>query len=253
MTKQPPPDVRERILDAAAHLIETEPQRFTMGRVANAAGVSRATVYRRFKNGEGLRSALTEDRGTAASLACVGIRARVLDAALAEFTRAGVHGATIQGIAEGAGVSPMTVYNHFDDKEGLVAALISERGPSSLLSGDLAAFDTFEDMIGAFVAGVLEITQSQRELFGLVIAPDPITRRAFQRLRGNADDAGTAIEFMLEGAGLPGGVDPRVAAGCLMGMIVGNAVLRPALFGEDFGDPAVLAEQITRIFVKGVS
>ena len=222
-----------------------------MARVAAGAGLSRATVYRRFGSVAGLRSALCTARGATASLDRSDNRARVLDAALAEFTRAGVHGATIQGIAEQAGVSPMTVYNHFDDKEGLVFALISERGPSSLPLQRLAEMETFEDTIAAFVAGVLQIVQNERDLFGLVIAPDPITRRAFRRMRAN--QAEIPLVPMLEAAGLPPEIDGRVAAASLMGMIMSNAVIYPLLFGEEVGDPAVLREQITRLFVKAVS
>ena len=246
-------DIRERILDAAVCLIETRPEEFTMDRVAAGAGVSRATVYRRFGNAEGLRSALCTARGATASLDRCSHRARVLDAALAEFTRAGVHGATIKGIAERAGVSPMTVYNHFNDKEGLVLALISERGPSgsNLPLPSLADSQTLEGTIAAFVAGVLQIVENQRDLFGLVIAPDPITRRAFHRMR--ADHSRVHLVPMLEAAGLPPEIDARVAAASLMGMIMANAVIIPVLFGEEVEDPDALAEQITRLFVKAVS
>ncbi len=249
--REPSLDVRERILDAAVRLVETCSEEFTMARVADEAGVSRATVYRRFGNAEGLRSALRTARGTTVSLGRGGHRARVLDAALAEFTRVGVHGATIQGIAERAGVSPMTVYNHFDGKEGLVFALISERGPSSLPLQRLADMGTFEDTVAAFVAGVLQIVQNQRDLFGLVIAPDPITRRAFRRMR--AAHAEIPLVPMLQAAGLSREIDARVAAASLMGMIISNAVIYPLLFGEEVEDPAALAEQITRLFVKAVS
>ena len=253
MKREPSLDVRERILDAAVRLAETRPEEFTMDRVADGAGVSRATVYRRFGSAEGLRSALRTARGATASLGRGGHRARILDAALAEFTRAGVHGATMQGIAERAGVSPMTVYNHFDDKEGLVLALISERGPSgsNLPLRSLADSETFEDTIAAFVTGVLQIVENQRDLFALVIAPDPITRRAFRRMR--SDHARIHLVPVLEAAGLPPEIDARVAAASLMGMIMANAVIIPVLFGEEVKDPAVLAEQITRLFVKAVS
>ena len=251
MKHKPAPDVLERILDAAVTVIETRPEEFTMAQVAAEAGVSRATVYRRFGNVEGLRSALSTARGATVSLDRSGHRARVLDAALAEFTRAGVHGATIQDIAEQAGVSPMTVYNHFDDKEGLLFALISERGPRSLPFERLADLDTFEDTVAAFVAGVFQIVENQRDLFGLVIAPDRITRQAFQRMR--ADQAEIPLVPMLEAAGLPPEIDARFAAASLMGMIMANAVIYPRLFGEEVGDPAILAEQITRLFVKAVS
>ena len=244
-------DVRERILDAAVSLIETRPAQFTMDRVAADAGVSRSTVYRRFGSAEGLRSAMCTKRGTPASLDRSGTRARILDAALAEFARAGVHGATMLGIAEKADVSPMTLYNRFGDKEGLVFALISERGPSSLPLQTLADAETFEDKIAAFVAGVLQIIEDQRDLFGLVVAPDPITRRAFQRMK--ADHGALPLAPLLEAAELPPEIDPRVALSSLMGMIIGNAVIRPILFGEEVEDQGVLAEQITRLFVKAVS
>ncbi len=253
MTREPQLDARERILDAASYLVENTPEDFTMNRVASEAGVSRATVYRRFGNAEGLRSALMEERGASSSIDRVGVRARILDAALTVFTRAGVHGATIRGIADSAGVSPMTVYNHFDDKEGLVVALFSGRGPSSLLSRDIADSETFEATISAFVVGVLQIARNQRDLFGLIFAPDPITRRAFQRMRGRADDAGTTLASILDATGLPPEIDSHVAATSLMGMIIANGVLRPLLFGDDVEDPAALAEQITRLFVKAVS
>ncbi len=251
MKSEPSLDARERILDAAVAVIETRPEEFTMARVAAEAGLSRATVYRRFGSVAGLRTALCTARGATASLDRSDHRSRVLDAALAEFTRAGVHGATMQGIAERAGVSPMTVYNHFDDKEGLVFALISERGPSSLPLQRLADLGTFEDTVAAFVAGVLQIVENQRDLFGLVIAPDPITRRAFRRMR--AAHAEIPLVPMLQAAGLSPEIDARVAAASLMGMIMSNAVIYPLLFGEEVEDPAALAEQITRLFVKAVS
>ena len=251
MKRKPSLDVRERILDAAVRLIETRPEEFTMARVAAEAGLSRATVYRRFGSVARLRTALCTARGATASIDRSGNRSRVLDAALAEFTRAGVHGATIQDIAERASVSPMTVYNHFDDKEGLVFALISERGPSSLPLQRRADLKTFEDTVAAFVAGVLQIVENQRDLFGLVIAPDPITRRAFRRMR--AAHAEIPLVPMLEAAGLPPEIPGRVAAASLMGMIMSNAVIYPLLFGEEVEDPAALAEQITRLFVKAVS
>jgi AcrR family transcriptional regulator len=49
-------------------------------------------------------------------------RARIRDAALAEFSARGIAGATIRGIAEQAGVSPALVQHHFGTKDGLRAA-----------------------------------------------------------------------------------------------------------------------------------
>ena len=49
-------------------------------------------------------------------------RARIRDAALAQFAEHGFDGATIRGIAEAAGVSPGLVQHHFGSKDGLRAA-----------------------------------------------------------------------------------------------------------------------------------
>ncbi|MCP9953915.1 TetR/AcrR family transcriptional regulator [Actinomadura madurae] len=46
-------------------------------------------------------------------------RARIRDAALAEFAEHGVKGATIRGIAKAAGVSPALVQHHYGTKEAL--------------------------------------------------------------------------------------------------------------------------------------
>jgi AcrR family transcriptional regulator len=46
-------------------------------------------------------------------------RARIRDAALAQFAEHGVKGATIKGIADAAGVSTGLVQHHFGSKEGL--------------------------------------------------------------------------------------------------------------------------------------
>lgn len=46
-------------------------------------------------------------------------RARIRDAALAEFAARGIAGARIRGIAELAGVSPALVQHHFGSKDGL--------------------------------------------------------------------------------------------------------------------------------------
>lgn len=240
-------DTRSRILDAAERLIDAEPDAFTMDRVAQRAALSRATVYRHFGSSAGLRASLERERGATPERPS-DTRQRILDAALHEFSSSGVHGATIQEIATRAGVTPMTVYNHFDDKEGLVAALIKERGPSGLPLDGFLALESPQAAIEALVHAVLRLVTEQRELIGLVIAPDPITRRAFRRLRSTADDAGSVLAPLLRAKGLPEGVDPRVAAASLMGMVIANGVLRPLLFGDDVGDVEELAAQISRLF-----
>lgn len=46
----------------------------------------------------------------------------MLEAALEEFSRHGFHGASVRAIAQRAGLSTRTLYNHYDDKLALFAA-----------------------------------------------------------------------------------------------------------------------------------
>lgn len=53
-------------------------------------------------------------------------RAAVLDAAMVLFPSRGYDGVSMDAIAQAAGVSKLTVYNHFADKEALFAAAVTE-------------------------------------------------------------------------------------------------------------------------------
>src|ERR1700722_6481158 len=54
-------------------------------------------------------------------------RNAILDAAEAVFAERGFHGARIQDIAERARTAVGTVYNHFEDKDDVLGALLDQR------------------------------------------------------------------------------------------------------------------------------
>src|ERR1043165_265099 len=51
-------------------------------------------------------------------------RAAILDAAMRLFPARGYDGVSMDTIAQAAGVSKLTVYNHFEDKESLFSAAV---------------------------------------------------------------------------------------------------------------------------------
>jgi TetR/AcrR family transcriptional regulator, mexJK operon transcriptional repressor len=53
-------------------------------------------------------------------------RAAILEAAMALFPSRGYDGVSVDAIAQMAGVSKLTVYSHFDDKEALFGAAVTE-------------------------------------------------------------------------------------------------------------------------------
>lgn len=55
-------------------------------------------------------------------------REQILDVAIEVFGRAGYHGASMNDIAEAAGVTKPVLYQHFDSKSDLYAALLDEVG-----------------------------------------------------------------------------------------------------------------------------
>lgn len=65
-------------------------------------------------------------------------RAKLLDAARAEFAEKGIAGARVDAIATRAGVNKQLVYYHFDSKDGLFRALLRSRlaDPKALPADD---------------------------------------------------------------------------------------------------------------------
>ncbi len=243
--------VRERILDAAARLVDERPDAFSVDRVATEAGVSRATIYRRFRRVDDLLEALDVERDVTAAHARVDARTRILDAAREEFVRSGVGSTTIQSIARAAGVAQMTVYNHFEDKEGLVTALMAERGPASVLPGEIPDDEDPVEALRGFVVGALRIGAEQRDLFRLLLSPDPATRAAFRCIREGEGGVERKLAGLLRRLGLPEDADPRVPISMVMGSIFANSVLLP-IMEVPLPPPEVLADRIVEMVLHGL-
>lgn len=66
-------------------------------------------------------------------------RAQILDAARAEFARAGLSGATVRSIATAAGVDPALVHHYFGTKQDLYLAALTIPVDPELVRGPLRA------------------------------------------------------------------------------------------------------------------
>ena len=83
-------------------------------------------------------------------------RARIRDAALAQFAERGFQGATFKGIAEQAGVSPGLVQHHFGTKDGLrqacddaVIDVLRRRTTRGAVSGEITKPEFIADLYNA--------------------------------------------------------------------------------------------------------
>lgn len=86
-------------------------------------------------------------------------RARLLDAAVVEFQRAGTHAADINAIVKAAGVARSTFYFHFPTKEHVLLELI--RRDEVQLANELARFldtrHTLPDVLKTIIELVLDL------------------------------------------------------------------------------------------------
>src|SRR5580704_12214332 len=119
-------------------------------------------------------------------------RNAILDAAETVFAERGFHGARIQDIAERARIAVGTVYNHFDQKDDVLSALLDERTEEMLEELQPSPGDPqrFAARLEARIARMLAYVERHRAFFaianehGLFAGPvAPSARARTRRLR----------------------------------------------------------------------
>src|SRR3984885_7387698 len=96
-------------------------------------------------------------------------RNAILDAAEAVFAERGFHGARIQDIAERARIAVGTVYNHFEDKDDVLGALLDQRSEEmgSQLQPAREDRGPFPAQLRARVARMLFYVRAHRAFFAI--------------------------------------------------------------------------------------
>ncbi len=138
-----------------------------MERIALEKGIPAAVFY------PGLtEKILTEE--TSALLPRHDAKERVLEAALEVFSQKGFHPATMDEIAEKAGVGKGTLYRHFETKEKLFAELVRLR-LEELEKSASAAIDETDDvltMISKYLRIYFEFFDRNQRLYRLIMQED---------------------------------------------------------------------------------
>lgn len=100
----------------------------------------------------------------------------ILAAAERVFVEDGIAGARMESIAARAGVAVGTLYNYFEDREGLLTALVEERRAALLRKLDLALEGArrkpFEELLAAFLGAFFDHWASHRGLLALLVQAD---------------------------------------------------------------------------------
>lgn len=172
-------------------------------------------------------------------------RARVLDAAIALFAKRGFTQTSTQDIARAIGMTPGTLYWHFDGKEALLVAVLEELErrlftalvrEEERIGDELPAPDTARALIHR-VARVVSESQETLLLVGVIGAEaTDMNPRVERALRDAYGRIARFVKELLERAVEEGAAfesDVECAAEMFLGMYMG-AIMHQRLFRSDF-------------------
>ena len=244
-----------QILDAAEQLLAGNPD-FTMDELGTAVNLSRATLYRQIGSKEALLQRLADERGLEQA-ETTDIRSRVLLAAREIFGRYGLLEATMEQIAQEAGVGVATLYRHFGDKEGLVRAFASEITPhraiaeaTQQISGDLTA-----DLIQITIH-MLQFMHDNRDLARLGFSQNEKTRQYMAHIRPAPERTLYQLTNFFEAQCVAGNLpdsNTQQLALALTGIIFAFGFLAPTYYNVPLAEPECTAEYIVNLFLNGIN
>ena len=153
-------------------------------------------------------------------------REAILDAAQAAFLDVGFAATSMDGVAQGAGVSKATIYAHFESKELLFSAVMRRRCDSSFVfqePEESADARTTLTVIAQRLLGLL-MSADSLALYRVVVAEalrSPDLARAFYEtgpLRGKASISASMERLQRRGE-LSAQVDPTILTDQFLGML----------------------------------
>ena len=188
---------------------------------------------------------------TAPRLTADARREQILDVAIQVFGRAGYHGASMNDVADAAGVTKPVLYQHFDSKGDLYGALLDEVGNrllAAITKATADAADGREQTERGFGAYFRWVAQRHDEFMLLFGGSARHTEEFDARVRRITDEAAAAIAPLIAVD-----IDPEhrtTLAHALVGLAEG-ASRRLVGLGEDF-DPDAIAREVSSLAWAGL-
>lgn len=182
----------------------------------------------------------------------------LLEAAEQLFAEQGVGGTRIEDISKRAGVAVGTLYNYFEDREELLAALMARRRTELVKMLDevseAARSKPWQEEFDAFLRATLTFLERHRRFFSLLVQGEVTApRHAAEKTSGSGlDDIHACAERLVRRGVAEGVLKPEFAAlypALLLGM------LRSAIVHDRYTDspgPLIaLLEPFRDFFLKG--
>ena len=179
-------------------------------------------------------------------------REQILDVAVQVFAKQGFHGASMNDIADAAGVTKPVLYQHFDSKQELYLALLEDVGRRMLhaITQATAGVHDGKQQTELGYRAYFRFVDADRDafllLFGTQANRDAESTAVIRRI---ADEAADAIAPLITASGI-GPDEQRTLAHGLIGLAEG-ACRRVVELGRSF-DPDALAQQVANLAWAGL-
>lgn len=206
------------LLDLALDLTRQTGRAPTLAELADASGLSRATVYRAFANQQGLLDQL-QARGADVP----DPSAAVFEAVRAVILERGLDGCSLDAVARRAGVSVATLHRRHQGRDALLFEFFDQLAPRTE-AWRLPADGCAEEALARFARQLSAWIAADGALLLAALSSSPETRRRLQSLR--ATGVGTQ-EALAEWLGLRGAAagheipEPLRAARAFLGAVLG--------------------------------
>ncbi len=198
---------------------------FSLADIAARANVSRQTIYKHLGNKDKILSLLGADAPN--------VEARIMKGVLDVATVQGFKAATVEAIAEAAGVGPATIYRRFTDKETLIRCFIKRQTPRHKMPDLPPDSDAdFAGQLAAIVTHMLHFMHAHKTLVRLIFSGNEADRAYLQALRDESNSTFARLNAFFKGHQAAGRISPDIATDMLttnlFGMIHAQAVVSPA-------------------------
>jgi AcrR family transcriptional regulator len=245
----------DTILEVAQALAAEGPGALTMRRLAEQTGLSRATLYRQVGNKAQLLARLAEAEGR--EFIAASPRERILHAARRVFGREGIAAATVEQIAQEAGVGVATVYRLFGSKEGLLRVFAEEVVPrAAVRERTMHPTENLTQDLEAIVRVMLAFFYENRDMVRMALLGNEAERRYLQGLR---QDTNTTLDYLaayfhqqMDAGRLKAVARPQDLALALIGMVLAFAVIGPLHYGTAPESIEAIARLIVTLLLENL-